>query len=177
MSICKWNVWCFHFSDIPNRQLPGSLIHHRRVTLLLTFAKRSESWTQDSMESKGPRFFVAHMRRYSTPRHVPSFNGSCTCCPKHTLPLSLTKQIPCSQMLSLIDPNVIQTYRGFLWLLRIPSAIYLLVTSWICCNRSVFCHFVDGTSTLPTRSLRKDVWKNVWTTFCWSTYMNGWHLW
>ena len=46
---------CSPFSGIPSRQLPGSLIHRRRVNVL--FAKQSESWTQDSMESKAPLVF------------------------------------------------------------------------------------------------------------------------
>ena len=40
-----------------------------------------------------------------------------------------------------------------------------------------FCYFVDGTSTLPTRSLRKDVWKNVWQLFVdqptWMVHISG----
>ena len=71
------------------------------------------------MESKAPRFFfVAHMRRYSTSRLVKRDMFPDTMADvRAALPLPY-RAIPCSQMFSVIDQNVIGTYRGCLWSLR-----------------------------------------------------------
>lgn len=130
MSIWKWNV----FDVLTSRTYPT-------VNYLgLLYTTGGSPYCLPNKVNHGPRiqwkvrhpafFFVAHMRRYSTSRLVKRDMFPDTMADvRAALPLPY-RAIPCSQMFSVIDPNVIETYRGCLWLLRCVVTDLFLPFRW-----------------------------------------------